>query len=145
MSYADSVAPDEPAHPRNLIWELHCPLICRKQLHWCIRGQCSSQVRLHGCAGWSGATLSAYGMCKKWPEELSVKEASIHVPLWYNDSSRNCIVRMRKGSYCSQNAMHHGKMLICTVWSGTGTYTVCLNMISGPIFIELWSGSDDPD
>ena len=61
LPYADSVAPDQPAHPRSLIWELHCPLICRKGFHWLISGQCSSQIRLRGCAGWSGATLSAYG------------------------------------------------------------------------------------
>ena len=61
LPYADSVALEQPAHPRSLIWELHCQLICRKGYHWLISGQCSSQVRLRRCAGWSGATLSAYG------------------------------------------------------------------------------------
>ena len=62
MPYADSVAPDQPAHPGSLTWELHCPLICsRTGVHQLISGQCSSQIRLRGWAGWSGATLSAYG------------------------------------------------------------------------------------
>ena len=52
MPYADSVAPDQPAHPRSLIWELHCPLLCRIRSHW--------PISVCVCAGWSGATLSAY-------------------------------------------------------------------------------------
>ena len=60
LPYADSVAPDQPAHPRSLIWELHCPLFYRLGSHWLTSGQCSSQIRLRGCAGWSGATLAAY-------------------------------------------------------------------------------------
>ena len=57
---ADSVAPDQTAHPRSLIWKLHCPLInqCNPLLQK--SGQCISQIRLHRCAGWSGVTLSAY-------------------------------------------------------------------------------------
>ena len=58
---ADSVAPDPPVHPRILTWELHCPLISQWYPFLQISGQCSSQVRLRGCAGWSGAALSAPG------------------------------------------------------------------------------------
>ena len=57
---ADSVAPDQPAHPCSLIWELHCPLLCTVDVNWPTSGQCSSQIRLRGCAGWSEATLSAH-------------------------------------------------------------------------------------
>ena len=52
---ADSVAPDRPKRQRSLIWELHCLLY-----HRLISRQFSSQIKLHGCAGWSGATLAAY-------------------------------------------------------------------------------------
>ena len=40
--------------------KLQCPLIC--QFPHIIRNseQCSSQIRLRGCAGWSGATSSSY-------------------------------------------------------------------------------------
>ena len=31
-----------------------CPFICRIGVHWLKSGQCSSQVRLRGCVGWSG-------------------------------------------------------------------------------------------
>ena len=66
ISYAYIVAPDQPAHPhspRRLIRELHCPLSCRIGYHWWFSGQCSSLIRLRGCAGWSRATLSTFG---KW-------------------------------------------------------------------------------
>ena len=61
LSYADSAAPDQPAHPLSLTWELYCPLISLWNPTLQISGQCSSPVRLRGCAGWSGAALSAYG------------------------------------------------------------------------------------
>ena len=56
---ADSVAPDEPAYPRRMIWELQCPLISQWDPILQFSGQCSHQIRLHGGAGWSGATLPA--------------------------------------------------------------------------------------
>ena len=34
IPYPDGVAPDQPAHPCSLTWELHCPLICRKEYRW---------------------------------------------------------------------------------------------------------------
>ena len=80
-TYADSVAPDQPAHRRSLIRELRCPLFYRIRSHWRIRGQCSSQIRLRGCAGWSEATLSAYGklpsmqrvnLLKPYPAQINI-------------------------------------------------------------------------
>ena len=60
MPYADSGAPELPAHSHSLIWELHWPLINKIESHWLIRRHSSSQIRLRGCTGWSGATLSTY-------------------------------------------------------------------------------------
>ena len=62
LPYADSVAPDQPLNWRSLMWEQYCPLNCRKKSYWLIIEQCSSQIRLCRCAGWSGATLSVYGI-----------------------------------------------------------------------------------
>ena len=48
----------------RLTWGLHCLLICRIGVHWLLNRQCSSQVRLHGSAGWPEASLSTYS---RWP------------------------------------------------------------------------------
>ena len=61
MPYANSVATDQPSHQRSMIWELHCPLICRIGVQWLKSGQRNSQVRLRRCAWWPRARLSAYG------------------------------------------------------------------------------------
>ena len=58
MSYFDSEASDQHEHPWSQNWELHCLLICKLVPHCLISGQCNSQVRLHGCTGWSWATPS---------------------------------------------------------------------------------------
>ena len=47
--YADSVAPDMPSHLRSLIWELHCPLICKNGLQLLVSRQCAPQIRLQMC------------------------------------------------------------------------------------------------
>ena len=60
------VAPDQPVHLSSLIWYLHCQTICRKEFHW-HSADSSPQVRLHICTGWSGATLSTYGMWQMSP------------------------------------------------------------------------------
>ena len=48
-------------HSHNLIWELHCPLINCNYV-WQISGQCCPQIRLCDCTGWSGGTLSKFGI-----------------------------------------------------------------------------------
>ena len=57
MPYEDSVAPDQPVHPRSLIWEPHCLLIMMSQQ---ISRQSGSQIGLCDC--WSESSMSAYGI-----------------------------------------------------------------------------------
>ena len=53
----DSVAPDQPVHPRSLTREFHCPLLSLRYLQ--NSGQGIPYNILRVCIGWSGASLSA--------------------------------------------------------------------------------------
>ena len=64
VSYAGSVAPDQPSHQRNQTRELQCPLIGQRYPILQISGECSSQFRLRGCTDWSETKLSTYGIFK---------------------------------------------------------------------------------
>ena len=77
MPYADSVAPDPFAHPCSLIWELHCPLFCELNYIDLSADTINNfQARLRVCAGWSWASLSAYGMWQMFA--YGVLRAPVH-------------------------------------------------------------------
>ena len=57
-AYAGSEGPDQPAHPRSLIWAFHCPLTWLNIIDYRMyQFRENVRIRLCACAGWIGICI----------------------------------------------------------------------------------------